>query len=87
MPPAETAVSYPLEGASVLLTGATGGMGRACTLAAVEQGYQVVLADLSDPKLEQLAADCVQQGGSAQCHTLDVTQPDTVAALAAVPQQ
>ncbi|MDH4040766.1 MAG: SDR family oxidoreductase [Gammaproteobacteria bacterium] len=67
----------------LLVTGATGGMGRACTLAAVEQGYQVVLADLSAPKLEQLAADCVQQGGSAQCHTLDVTQPDTVAALAA----
>lgn len=29
MSPAETSASYPLEGASVLLTGATGGIGRA----------------------------------------------------------
>jgi len=66
----------------LLITGATGGMGRACTLLAAEQGYQLLLADLSVSKLEQLAAESSGQQGAVACHVLDVTDAVSIEALA-----
>ncbi len=65
----------------LLITGATGGMGRVCAQLAAAAGYDLVLADLSAEKLETIAAGCAQHGADIQCHTLDVTRPDSIAAL------
>jgi NAD(P)-dependent dehydrogenase (short-subunit alcohol dehydrogenase family) len=65
----------------LLITGASGGMGRACALLAASAGYNLVLADLSPERLGELAADCAGFGGSTICQFLDVTQPDSIAAL------
>lgn len=67
----------------LLITGATGGMGRACALLAATEGYHLVLADLSAEKLATLAAECSLQGVKADCHTLDVTVQDSIDDLVA----
>ncbi|MFT5483532.1 MAG: NAD(P)-dependent dehydrogenase (short-subunit alcohol dehydrogenase family) [Halieaceae bacterium] len=62
----------------LLITGATGGMGKACALLAAEAGYDVILADLSLDKLEALAGECARHNVEATVHRLDVTQADSV---------
>jgi NAD(P)-dependent dehydrogenase (short-subunit alcohol dehydrogenase family) len=70
----------------LLITGATGGMGRACAQLAAADGYQLILADLSSTKLDELASECGQQGAATECHTLDVTQSDSIGELVAALQ-
>lgn len=65
----------------LLITGATGGMGRASALLAARQGYDLVLADLSLQKLESLAAQCQACGVAASACALDVTQSASIASL------
>jgi len=67
----------------LLITGATGGMGRACALLAAARGYQLLLADLSAAKLEALAAQCSELAGAVECQILDVTSPDAIRELVA----
>lgn len=66
----------------MLITGATGGMGRACASLAAARGYQLLLADLSSPKLEELAAQCSGQAAAVECHVLDVTSAESIRELA-----
>jgi NAD(P)-dependent dehydrogenase (short-subunit alcohol dehydrogenase family) len=68
----------------LLITGATGGMGRATALLAAREGYDLVLADLSLQNLKKLAAECSGHGVTAQCQTLDVARADSVEALVAL---
>jgi NAD(P)-dependent dehydrogenase (short-subunit alcohol dehydrogenase family) len=65
----------------LLITGATGGMGRICADFAAKAGYDLVLADLSLDKLGTLASDCTRQGVEAAIHQLDLTQADSVEQL------
>lgn len=62
----------------LLITGATGGMGRASALLAAREGYGLVLADLSMKKLEELALECAAYGIAARCQFLDVTLLDSI---------
>ena len=71
------------ESRQLLITGATGGMGRACALLAASEAYDLVLADLSLKKLEELALECAVYGIAARCQFLDVTQSDSVENLVA----
>lgn len=61
-------------------------MGRACAHLAAAEGYQLILADLSSAKLEELAGECGQHGVATECYTLDVTQPDSIGKLVAALQ-
>ncbi len=70
----------------LLITGATGGMGSACALLASASGCQLVLADLSAVKLQELASRCRKQGSEVECHTLDVTSADSIRELAGAVQ-
>jgi len=67
----------------LLITGATGGMGRASALLAARQGYRLLLADLSQGKLDALARECEHLGAGADCHLLDVLHGDSIQALVA----
>lgn len=58
----------------ILITGATGGMGSACSHLAAEQGYHLILADLSKEKLATLTGNCTAMGATAEYHVLDVTK-------------
>ncbi|HEY6131928.1 MAG TPA: SDR family NAD(P)-dependent oxidoreductase, partial [Halioglobus sp.] len=69
---------------NLLITGATGGMGRAATLLAAGEGYNLVLADLSQEKLEELVAEISRHGVMTRCQTLDVTQSASIDELISV---
>ena len=68
----------------LLITGATGGMGRSCAELAAEAGYHLILADLALDKLQELAAECEARGVGADIVQLDITQVDSVARFLAV---
>lgn len=70
----------PAEGPVVLVSGATGGIGRAVTLAYAARGARLVLAGRSTNRLDQLATACLARGSVATAAVTDVADPDSVAA-------
>lgn len=66
------------EPKTVLITGASKGIGRACALAFLEAGHNVVLAARSAGGLDEVAAHA---SDSAFAHACDVSDPDQVDAL------
>jgi len=71
-----------LQGASVVVTGASSGIGRATALAFARRGARVVLAARRGPVLDEAAHECTRAGGQALVVPTDVTDPAAVAALA-----
>jgi short-subunit dehydrogenase len=70
-----------LSGRKALLTGATGGLGRAIALALAQRGAQVALSARKREALEELAAELPGRG-----HTVlpaDLAEPDAAECLAA----
>jgi NAD(P)-dependent dehydrogenase (short-subunit alcohol dehydrogenase family) len=61
---------------SVLLTGATSGIGRATALAFARRGANVAIVGRSVARGEEAAAACEAAGGSACFIAADVTRPD-----------
>ncbi len=61
---------------TLLITGATGGMGRATALLAAERGHDLLLADLSGERLAELAAGCEAFGVEVGHQVLDVTRQE-----------
>jgi NAD(P)-dependent dehydrogenase (short-subunit alcohol dehydrogenase family) len=70
------------DGPVVLVTGATGGIGRAVALAYAGRGARLVLAGRSSGLLEDLALACGRRQGQAVAAVTDVS--DAVAVRAAV---
>ncbi|WP_317932962.1 SDR family oxidoreductase [Halioxenophilus sp. WMMB6] len=63
---------------TLLITGATGGMGSASALLAAEQGYDLWLTDLNEAKLKTLAEACTALGGSCRYSVLDISDAAAV---------
>lgn len=63
---------------TILITGATGGMGAACARLAAERGYTLLLSDLNQDKLVSLAGECSRMGVSVDCQALDITDSAAV---------
>ena len=70
-----------LAGRKALLTGATGGLGRAIALALSERGAAVILSGRKAEALEALAAELPGEGHRVV--STDLSQPGTAEALAA----
>ncbi|MFM7199811.1 MAG: SDR family NAD(P)-dependent oxidoreductase [Myxococcota bacterium] len=68
------------EGARVLVTGATGGLGRVVVSTLLAAGHRVIATDLSKYRLDQLEARLEAPSGLT-CLTADVTHPEEVAYL------
>jgi NAD(P)-dependent dehydrogenase (short-subunit alcohol dehydrogenase family) len=66
----------------VVITGASGGLGRQTAIEFARLGWRVVLAARRAESLEQTAAMCRDQGGEALVKVTDVTSEADVAALA-----
>jgi NAD(P)-dependent dehydrogenase (short-subunit alcohol dehydrogenase family) len=75
-------IGRKLDGAVVVVTGASSGIGRATGLAFAERGARVVLAARRVDALEELARQCQAAGGQALAVPADVTDQAAVAELA-----
>lgn len=78
-------IDRSLEGAgrTVLVTGAAGGLGRAFALGFAARGYRVAVAGVDADGAAETAAKVRAEGAEAFSTHVDVTDPDSTAALAA----
>ncbi|MFI5832538.1 SDR family oxidoreductase [Micromonospora sp. NPDC051300] len=72
-----------LTDATVVITGASSGIGAATAYALADRGVAVVLAARSEAALRRVAEHCRELGGQALVVPTDVTDPDAVELLAA----
>ncbi|MCH2171443.1 SDR family oxidoreductase [Myxococcota bacterium] len=72
-----------LAGKTVIITGASGGIGRGLVQGFAQEGCKVVLASRDAGKCEEVAATAADLPGETLVVQTDVTQRDSVEALAA----
>ncbi len=71
-----------IKGASVVITGASSGIGRAAALEFARLGANLTLCSRNQRSLAQVAADCGSLGGRAQTCVLDVADDGKMAQCA-----
>jgi NAD(P)-dependent dehydrogenase (short-subunit alcohol dehydrogenase family) len=71
----------PLAGRTVLVTGASSGIGEATAVAAADRGATVLLVARRAEELERVRRLVVDGGGAATTYVCDLTDPDAVDAL------
>ena len=72
----------PLSEQTIVVTGASSGIGLATALQAAEAGAQVVLASRNEAALKQIVADITAKGGKAIYVTTDVSRHEEIDNLA-----
>ena len=72
-----------LSGRTALVTGAAGGIGRACTLRLAAAGAKVRAVDMEAPGLAALAEQAQDLAGTVEPHVLDLTDLDAAEHAAA----
>lgn len=83
VPPAAPATPLDLGGRTALVTGAAGGIGRACALRLAAAGAKVRAVDRDAAGLETLAESAVGLPGAVEPHVLDLTDLDAAEPAAA----
>ena len=76
-----TGGTSPLRGRTVLVTGASSGIGEATALAAARAGATVLLVARRPHELERVRAEVEQAGGRAASYVCDLTDAPAVDAL------
>ncbi|QMU68929.1 SDR family NAD(P)-dependent oxidoreductase [Streptacidiphilus sp. P02-A3a] len=71
-----------LPGQVAVVTGAAGGIGLAMAERFAAEGLRVVLADVEEPALDKAVASLRERGAEAVGRVTDVSEPDSVRALA-----
>ncbi len=61
---------------TIILTGASMGIGRSLAISLAQQGARLVLAARNQVALEETVAACTKLGGNAISVLTDVTQPE-----------
>ena len=74
--------SLPLNARKALVTGSAQGIGRAIAERLAEDGAEVVIADINADQARVAAEEIVMAGGKAFSAMLDVSSPESIAALA-----
>jgi NAD(P)-dependent dehydrogenase (short-subunit alcohol dehydrogenase family) len=71
-------VSFSFEGSVSVVTGAASGIGRGCALAYAQQGSDVVVSDINEEGLQQVAAEIEGLGRKALIVKTDVSKEQEV---------
>ena len=69
---------FSLEGKTIIITGASSGLGRGLSLAYAGAGANIVAASRNFPKLEELVREVEGKGGKALAVKTDVTENDDI---------
>jgi NAD(P)-dependent dehydrogenase (short-subunit alcohol dehydrogenase family) len=69
---------FDFSGKSVLLTGATGGLGRPITLAFAQTGAKIALCDINEEALSKMAPEIKGLGGQVLTAKVDLCAPKEV---------
>ena len=77
----------PMQGKTVVITGASSGVGRAAALEFAKAGAHLVLAARGLEGLQTIQESCQKWGGDIRIQQTDVTVSEEVAQLAAVASQ
>jgi NAD(P)-dependent dehydrogenase (short-subunit alcohol dehydrogenase family) len=70
-----------MNGKSIVITGASEGIGRALAVTLAAQGGRVILAARNQQRLDQAVGECKAVGGDALAVPTDVTEPAACQAL------
>ena len=76
-------LARPLSDSTVVITGASSGIGTATAYALARRGCTVVLAARTEPALRAVARECDELGGRTLVVPTDITDPAAVERLAA----
>src|SRR5947209_6002375 len=74
-------MSARFSGNSVLVTGGTGGLGRAVSLAFLAEGAAVIVTYRNPEEFDNLRASAGEAGAQLEGHRVDVTDEGAVTAL------
>ena len=77
----------PLEAATVAITGASSGIGRAAALRIAHRARSLALCARSGEALAEVAEECERRGAATLCRALDVADEDAVEAFAAAAEE
>ena len=69
---------FSLEGKTILITGAAGGIGAAISRGLARAGGEVALCGRTVEKCQTLAKEIREEGGKASAHRLDVMDMSTI---------
>lgn len=76
-----------LDAKTCVVTGAGGGIGRACARRLAGEGSRVACADIDEATAHEVAAEITAAGGEAEAFAVDVTDEESVAALYAAAER
>jgi NAD(P)-dependent dehydrogenase (short-subunit alcohol dehydrogenase family) len=79
----DRSLSGAIAGKTVMITGASSGIGKAAAKQAGEAGAKVLLVARSPEKLEETKAEIEEAGGEAHIHRCDLSELDDVENMAA----
>jgi NAD(P)-dependent dehydrogenase (short-subunit alcohol dehydrogenase family) len=79
----DSSLANAVNGKTVLITGASSGIGRAAAIKLARAGGIPLLVARSADKLEEVRDEIVQFGGSAHVYTADVSDPESIDQLVA----
>jgi short-subunit dehydrogenase len=79
----ERSLTSSIKGKKVLITGASSGIGRETALKVGEAGGEVILVSRTREKLEELASQIEELGGTAHVHPADLSDIEDIDRLAA----
>lgn len=73
--------TYPIKSSTVVITGASSGIGKATALMFAREGANLVLAARSETLLQEIASECEDLGGRAVAVYTDVSDKESVQEL------